>query len=481
MSAQPSASGDRSRSRSQFVELGASGVDTRSVGYVVDEIMPQLRGEKLVRVLREMSDNDSVVGAILFAIDQRMRASTWWCDPAEGDTDPTLAEFVNQCMTDMSLTWPDTLSAVQTMLPYGWAALEIVLKRRGGGGEGDPANVRSQFEDNLIGWRKWALRPQDTLHGWDFDESGGVNGMWQTAPPSFRPVYIPIQRLALFRTTAATGNPEGRSILRNAWKDWYYKTRIQQVEAIGIDRDLAGLPVGRVPYRLLTDDATEAEKAAVLAMKKTIRSIRRDENEGVLWPNDVDEFGNRLYDLELLSTGGRRQFDTDKTIVRYDQRMTMTILADFIMLGHERVGTQALSVSKIELFTQALEAWMDMIAAVINRYLIPRLLRANGMDERRAPQLRYSGVAKTDLEELGNFIDKVSGAGMPLFPDVDFETYVREAAGWPALTEEQLEAREEEEDPDDEDPRGEREDPDDSDPDPASQADPEDEPDEGDL
>ena len=35
--------------------------------------------------------------------------------------------------------------------------------------------------------------------------------------------------------------------------------------------------------------------------------------------------GKPLYDLKLLTTGGSRQFDTDKVIQRYDHRIAMSL------------------------------------------------------------------------------------------------------------------------------------------------------------
>lgn len=445
------------RRSSLFMEIGSSGIDTNSTGYVNEDFVPQLRGERLVKVMREMADNDSVVGAVLFAIEMQMRKAVLTFDPAEGDEDMSLADFANGAFDDMSRSWSETQTSILSMLPHGWAFLETVFKRRAGGGESDDASVRSAYDDNLIGWRKWELRPQDTLDHWEFDDNGGVQGMWQSAAPNFSPVFIPIQRAGLFRTTSARNNPEGRSVLRTAWRDWYYKTRIQNVEGIGIERDLAGLPVGRVPWRMLTESASEDEKTALDEMKKILRNIRRDDQEGILWPSDFDEFGNALYDLELLSSGGSRQIDTDKVITRYDQRIAMTVLADFILLGHVRVGTQALSVSKVELFVEALKAWMDLVVGVVNRHMMPRLMRINGFDERRSPVLRYSGIEPVDLTELATFISELAGAGMPLFPDEELENWLRERAHMPELTKEMLLDREDDltdEDPDDEDRDG---------------------------
>ena len=62
----------------------------------------------------------------------------------------------------------------------------------------------------------------------------------QLAPPSYKQVVIPMEKCLLFRTQTHKNNPEGRSILRNAYRSWYFKKRIEEIEGVGIERDLAG-------------------------------------------------------------------------------------------------------------------------------------------------------------------------------------------------------------------------------------------------
>ena len=150
----------------------------------------------------------------------------------------------------------------------------------------------------------------------------------------------------LFRTRSRKDNPEGRSILRNAYRSWYFKRRIQEIEGIGIERDLAGLPVIHAPEGIDIWDETMEDYTRIRAgMESMVKSIRRDEMEGVVLPHG--------FELELLSTGGTRQFDTNAIIERYDTRIAMTVLADFIFLGHQQNGSWALSSDKTELFAMA--------------------------------------------------------------------------------------------------------------------------------
>jgi hypothetical protein len=213
---------------------------------------------------------------------------------------------------------------------------------------------------------------------------------------------------------------------------WYYKRRIQEIEAIGIERDLAGMPVAYVPPQMLSNNATQDERNALEAIKQIVRNIKRDEQEGIVFPLAYDPDTKLLaYDLKLLSTGGRRQFDTNEIVNRYDQRIAMTVLADFMLLGHEGVGTQALSVSKIELFLTSLNAYLSNIAETFNNHGIPRLMRMNGVSEELSPTLTYTPPKNVDIDAIGRYVTQLSQAGATLFPDDDLENYLRGLAGLP--------------------------------------------------
>lgn len=415
-----------------LIEIGRTGLQ-RMGGHVYEEFLPDLMGRRAVKVYKEMSENDPVVGAILFAIDMLMRQVIWNVEPfSQRQVDLKAADFLKSCMEDMSSTWEDTISEILSMLPYGWSYHEIVYKRRLGDSR-DPTK-RSRFDDGRIGWRKLPIRAQESLFAWEFDEAGGVQAMVQQAAPDYHMRTIPIEKALLFRTRAHKGNPEGRSILRSSYRPWYFKKHIEEIEGIGIERDLAGLPVAWVPPKLLSPNATPADRTLLEEIKRIIVNVRRDEQEGVIFPLIHDESGNKLYDFSLLSTGGQRQFDTDSIIGRYDQRIAMTSMADFILLGHENVGSFALSSSKTNLFAVALGAWLEAVAGVFNRHAVPRLFQLNDFDLEELPQLVPGDIEVPDLKELAEYIQSLSGAGMPLFPDEALENHLRQVAGLPGMS-----------------------------------------------
>lgn len=408
----------------QVGEIGSSGLE-RTGGRVYEEFLPQLSGDKALDIFKEMSSNDPVIGSILYAIEMLVRQVEWRVEPASREQkDLQAAEFLESVIADMDHSWQELISEIMSMLTYGWSFHEIVYKRRKGPPE-------SRFDDGFIGWKKLPIRSQDTRESWNFSENGAILGMNQMAPPYYKIVTIPMSKALLFRTSSRKNNPEGKSILRNAYRPWYFKKNIEEIEGIGIERDLAGLPTAWVPPEILDPGASAEDKRVLQEVKNIIKNIRRDEQEGVVFPQAFDESGNKIYDLELLSSGGRRQFDTNEIIDRYDQRIAMSVMADFILLGSKQVGSFALASSKTKLFAIAVGAWLDEIAEVFNRSGISKLFRINGFEIEEIPKLVHGDIEEVSLEDLAKFIRELSGAGAMLFPDEELESYLKRRANLP--------------------------------------------------
>jgi len=416
-----------------FEELGVSGLK-RTGGFIHEEFLTGLRGTVGAKAYREMSDNDPIVGALLFAIERLILNIDWRVDAYEGEDqtqdDIDTAKFIDSCMYDMNVPWQQFISEVLSMLVYGYAFCEIVYKKRDGESEDGGS---SAYDDGKIGWRKIAVRAQETTWSWQLDTKGGIQGMYQMDPNGIAAkgnIFIPIEKALLFRTTANRNNPEGRSLLRNAYRPWRFKKTIEEIEAVGIERDLAGLPVAHVPPEMLSSRATADMVMARGAIEDLVRGIKRNENEGILFPLAYDADGREQYRLSLLTTGGARQFDTDKIVARYDQRIAMTALADFILLGHENVGSFALGASKVDLFTTAIQQIARSIAQVLNQYAVPRLLKLNGIKTAHQPEITFGEIVHVDLALLGDFIQKTAGAGA-LVVDGGLDTYLRNLSGMP--------------------------------------------------
>lgn len=397
-------------------------------GTLYEEFLPELRGKRGTEVYREMSENDDIVGAVLFAVEMLVRQCNWNVEPGGGTAkDREAAEFVKQCMDDMSETWVDTISEILSFITFGWSYHEIVYKRRMG--RTKDKRTRSKYSDGLIGWMKLPVRAQETLYQWEYDNEDNLLGMTQLAPPDWEICTIPAEKALHFRTKSRKDNPEGKSILRNAYRSWYFKKRIQEIEGIGIERDLAGLPVIHAPQGMDIWDREDPHMVQMYAgLEKMVNSIRRDETEGIILPYD--------FKLELLSSGGTRQFDTNAIIDRYDTRIAMTVLADFIFLGHQQTGSFALSSDKTELFAAAIGAYLDIICETFNSQGIPALIGINGKYFEGIsgyPKMTHGDIEDMDITKVSTFIKDMTGIGV-LVPDDGLEDYIRQAGHLPERT-----------------------------------------------
>lgn len=408
-------------------EIGRVG-QRRYGGIFYEEFLSELRGRKGAEVFTEMSNNDETIGAILFAIEMLVRQASWNVEPG-GSTakDREAAEFVKSCMDDMQQTWIDTISEILSFLTYGWSFHEIVYKRRMGRTKDN--RTSSKYDDGLIGWMKLPIRSQETLYQWEYDDQDNLIGMTQMPPPDFGLITIPMNKAMLFRTRSRKDNPEGRSILRTAYRSWYFKRRIQEIEGIGIERDLAGLPVITTPEGMdIWDKDDEDMNAIRTGLEAMVKNIRRDSTEGLVLP-----FG---YTFELTSTGGSRQFDTNSIIARYDTKISQTVLADFIQLGHESVGSFALSSDKTNLFSMAICAFLDIICQTFNSQGIPALIDINGdhfAGVTDYPRLTHGDIEDVDLATVATFIKDMTSIGV-IIPDESLEDYVRQLGKLPKRT-----------------------------------------------
>ena len=432
-----------------FREIGVTGLRAFG-GWVREEFLPNLVGRQGAQKFREMRDNSPTIGGILSVIEATLRKVEWRVEPAD-DSAPAreMAEFVEQCMDDMTGTWEDTVAEALSMVTFGFAPLELVYKKRLGSDPGeDPDNPgeelpKSKYDDGKVAWRRMPLRSQDTILKWFFDVNGQARGLTQQ-PWTGPLIDIPLEKMLLFRARPFKNNPEGLSVLRNSYVPFYYSKRMQEQEAILAER-LGGVPVIYIPSSLLEAASRgDARSAAVVEEYRRIaRNVRIDEQMGLVLPSDMwtganGPSGAAQYRFELVTPQhrGGSGFDFDKTITRYNVQMMTSTLTDFLQLGHEARGTQSLALSKTDMFFQAIEGWLNSMGSTFDRYAVTRLWRLNDFDDDLMPKIQPDLAQRVDLDVLSNFVLRLSQAGMPLFPDEELESYIRDAGGMPDVADE---------------------------------------------
>mgnify|MGYP001587279872 FL=1 len=360
--------------------IGATGIiryGNRS--RVEDEWHPNLRGRLAARVYREIGDNDATVGGSFNIIKATIRQVPWHAQEANGSDEAKLwAERLTNFIEDMDLTWTDFTSDVMSKLQYGWAAFEKVHKRRA---------------DGLIGWRGFFMRSQESLYNWEWGQEDEVKGMWQLVQSlQGKPVFIPMEKLLIFKTEYNRGSPEGRSLLRNIYRTWFFLKRLQELEAIGIERDLGGIPIVEVPLSLFEaaqnpTPANAGKRAQLQEFEKLVQQLRRNDREGVVFPAETGPDGKPTgYRLRLMSTGGTRAINVGESIRRLQKEIGINFSTTFQQLGVETQGSMALSSDMTSMFAQSLGAVISSMKEVFNRFAVKEIMELNGAPKELWPR-----------------------------------------------------------------------------------------------
>mgnify|MGYP003134930222 CR=1 FL=1 len=403
------------------LELGQGGSNTKDGTIRADEFLSDLKGKRAIRKFREMRDNDSTIGAIMYATEQVLRDVEYHIEPAnDSDEAKKEADFVKSILEDMEHSVDDHVSEALSHLTFGFSIFEVVYKRRRGP-DFRAGKKYSKHSDGRVGVRKLASRAQWTIERFDVDKTtGDVLGVRQEQNYGIKSLFIPANKILHYKTTNTNNDPSGRSILRNAYTSYQYLKNLQNIEAIAVERELHGVPIGRISAEYLSPDATSDQVSVRSQMEKILRDLKFNEQGYALLPSDVyrDADGKptnqRIVDIELITSNGTRNIDINPIVNRYQHDIARSVMAEFLMLGAGANGSYALSKSKTDLFLRSMESYINSIFDVLNKQLVEPLWHMNGLNFDLMPKICAGDVAPHDLRELGSYLRNLNGANIDL-------------------------------------------------------------------
>ena len=364
-----------------------------------DQIESNLQGAKYLTEFAKMAANDPVCGAVLLAITQIFKTIHW-----ETVNDPD--DILKQSLTDAG--WLDNMSDILSALIFGHSVMEVTLT--------------DKDEDGKVHWRNMHFRPQTTIADWKHDKYGVLEAIVQDIGEGDQ-VDIKAAKCLVFHVAKTQSNPRGKSLFRNAYRDWYYKTNIEKIEAIGIERDLTGLAVLQAPEdEELQDEQGKLNKVGQWAWQ-LVRNVKRNEQEGLVLPAG--------WEFSLIGSPGQRQFDLNDVINRYSSNMALSMLSQFLVLGvTNSSGSFALAKEQSNLFHSAIEGIALGIANVVNSQFIggKALQIFNNLKDQ--PTLKPVGVERVDLNDLASFLGRLLKYNI-ITPDDKLEEFLRDRVALP--------------------------------------------------
>jgi hypothetical protein len=425
--------------RFKLSESGYLGLNVFN-GVSNDELKKELNFPHSVNTYKQMSYH-ATINSALTLFENLIGKADWKFKPIADATPEELkqAKLINEMMQDLTdQTWSEFISEAMSANMYGFSVHEKVYRRR------LKANG-SKHDDGVIGWKKLPIRNQETIEKFIFSEDGNeVRGVKQNlsaisdvynrySSRTNNEVILPRSKVMLFRAGKHKGDPFGKSMLRDAYLAWRFLTVIEEIEANGVAKDLAGLPVLKLPPQYLSSEASPDQKAIRAYYENVMRNLQLNQQSALILPQAHDpDTRQPLFELELLSLNGSKAMDTTKIKEYYKNLILTALFADILVLGQSGGGSNALGQVKNSLSATAAEAMLKKIRDVINEDLIKQTYELNGWDTSRMGQMDFDNLEIEDLESFSKAVQRFASTSV-IEVDRAVLNRVRESIGVDAL------------------------------------------------
>jgi hypothetical protein len=449
---------------SPFKEIGVAGFAVHGGRIATRETNSLVSGTQRWVTYGEMVANTSIVAASVRYFLNIVAHAKWTVAPAtDKGAGKAEAEFIDSVLNGMNTPWRRIARRAAQYRFMGFGVQEWIAKRRD--------------EDEKIGLVDIEARPQHTVDRWAIDDGGSVLGVWQVSPQTGQSIYLPRNKIMYMVDDTLTDNPEGVGLYRHLVEPYLRLKKYLLLEGQGFERDLRGIPVGRVPYQALkaamkAGKITETEYSRIVsAIENFVKLQSRAEDTSIVIdsaPYVVENDGGKSisgtpqYGLELLQGQASDFSALHQAIDRLNREMARVTSTEHLLLGGDS-GNRALSEDKSRNFYLICNGTLDDIVDAANKDIIAPLCDLNGIPEDLRPQLTHSDVSFRSVEEITGALGKMAAAGAVLAPDDPAINEVRQMLGLSEAAEMSPEMlgmltgakpTEEQGAPDKEDPRG---------------------------
>jgi hypothetical protein len=387
-----------------------------------DEWHRELQSGLADKKYREMLDNHGLIGTAFQLFTCLAQQASWTIAPADATPEAeAVAETVRAAWNKLETTWHQVLAELLTALPWGWSWHEVVYTGSSRG---------------ITGWKGLYFVRQDTRQTWLWDEAGQEVLALHQLTKGGKTAVLPRAKALHFVPDTTTGSPEGRPWLRRLYRDYRDQLQLRTATLVGVQKDATGMAVLSVPAEtwIKAADGDSTATTLVADAKAGVVRLQRGEREGIVLPAEKDQEGNPTgWGIELLKGGGQRQFDHAKLDEQCEQRIAITLLVQFLLLGQKKAGSFALSSDQTELLGIAIGASLDTLCETVTSQLFRPFMGLLGLDPELCPKLTHGPIEGPDLGALAALL-KVGLEAGALEADQSLKDFVREQLGLPAKT-----------------------------------------------
>lgn len=404
---------------SAFKEAGVS--STAIMGGVIydRERNPSLRGTRKYATFEDNLANLAIVSASIRFYTTLIASSEWSVDPFDDSPEAeALAETMDMIINDSQHSFVDMVKAASLFKFNGFAILEMTAQKR---------------DDGIIGIHSVESRPCRTISKWDVDDNGNIRGVWQEKPLTSEEVFIPRNKYIYLVDNLQSDSPEGFGYFRAIAESCSRLKEYQIDEKIAFDRDLRGIPIGRVPFAALNDALKSGQidkktfDSAVSGVTDFVTMQKKGERTAIVldsatYQNETQNMSGGgtsnsstyQYGVDILNSQTSGLPDIDKVIRRLNGEIARIMGTEVLLVGEGTTGSLALSKDKSQNLMLTINSALGEIATTLNKDLVPFIAKLNGWDMKRLPILTPSEISQRSVEEIASTVRDLASAGVTL-------------------------------------------------------------------
>lgn len=375
-----------------------------------DERVGELRDKNGIRKYYDMKRADGTVRGALRVLKTPILSARWFLEPygtggeekEPKQRDIRIAEFVEQNLfQNLNVPWSKVVEEALTMCEYGYSVLEKVWEEKNG-----------QI------WLK-KLKPIHPLdiREWIYDEYGEVLGCVVEGSEinNWEEQVVSAAKLMIFSLESEGSDLRGISVLRSAYKHYYYKDTLYKIDAIQKERHGIGVPIIKLPMGFNQQDRDLADELG--------RNLRTNERAHITAPMN--------WEIAFAKLEGQ-PVDCLPSIDHHDKKIMSNVLATFMDDSNAKEQI-------IDIYLKSTRYIANTLADNFSKNLIPELVAMNFpaiRGKHNCPSLHARRIGEwEDMRTMSFTLRNLVGASL-ITPDERLEQSLRRELDIPPMDKE---------------------------------------------
>ena len=412
--------------------IGAPGFAAYS-GYITtfDDRFDDGTRDALYRSYQQMIRDTAIVAAGINLFMSIVAKEKWFFEPAEADTDGQFAELAEQILFQGDTSWYQIVRRASLYRFFGFTVHEWIARR------GTSDVPEESADQDLITVADLESRPYRTIERWDTDPHGRVRGIIQRSPQHQGDIYLPVAKTLYLADKALSDAPHGFGLMRSMVAPARQLTVYEQLEAIGFEGDLRGIPIIRYPKREIEQEigtGISEEGSEEGSLKKVLKPLEaflqahgKTSSSGLILDSStyetLDDAGRptniRRWDVEVMRGGATGLNENNMAIARKNRELARIMGVEGLLLGDvsgSGSGGYTLSKDKTHIFFLLVDGTLLYMSDSVRRQLLRPFWRLNGFPPEMMPTPKTEAVRYADVEEVAAVVRDMAAAGATLFP-----------------------------------------------------------------